>query len=69
MSTPDHDPAVEPLPCLGCGAPIDTGAFCSAECEADPDADGRLTAETRNVLLEAMAWDAWREARRTGIWH
>lgn len=55
--------------CLACGAPTDTGAFCSAECEAHPDADARLTAETRGVLLEAMAWDAYRKALRTGIWH
>ena len=58
-----------PFPCLACSRPTVTGTFCSPECEAHPDAGDRLTNEVREVLIEALAWDAWREARRTGVWH
>lgn len=69
-----HSEPEEMFPCLGCGNPTPTGAFCGDACERwigtdIPDDPGDPDRRIREVLLEAMCWGAYREALHTGVWH
>ena len=56
--------------CLICGKETETGTFCGETCEkVGPEAQALVDAQIRAVMLEAMCWQALREAKETGIWN
>ena len=69
---PDRDSDLDTFPCLACGTPTKTGTFCGDTCERwigsdiPDDPPGK---REREVMLEALCWDAYREALQTGVWH